>query len=86
MKREELVKAIGNTLNVIVTFTKKNGEERVMKCTRNWEVAKKSENFKQPAEKTEPVEYGENDRVIVWDVEKDAFRSIIPSSVISVKA
>ena len=62
---------------VTVTFTKKDGSERVMNCSLQQEIIPISEN-KTP-KKVKP----ENENVLaVWDLEKDAFRSFRVDSLI----
>lgn len=82
MDKKQLIESIGRG-RAVVTFTKKDGTKRVMKCTRNWDEAAKSPNYKAPREKTEEEKAAAEARnaVSVWDLEKDAFRSIIPESV-----
>lgn len=67
--KAELVEALA-TKEATITFTKKDGSERVMRCTRNIE---KMDGW-QPSES--------GDRVIpdnllpVWDLENNGWRSI----------
>ena len=63
--------------NVNVTFTKVNGEMRVMKCTLQENVV--------PAFESKGVKK-ENDNVLsVWDLDKSAWRSFRVDSVKSVE-
>lgn len=62
-----------NTVNV--TFTKKDGTERAMKCTLQ-------ENVVVPYEqKTDRKKEANDDVFAVWDVEKSAWRSFKIDSV-----
>lgn len=84
MNTTELKKAIGDSKCATVTFTKKNGEQRVMKCTRNMDYLENE--LKKPAP-TGKLNYDPDDKglVIVWDLEKDNWRSITADTVISVQ-
>jgi hypothetical protein len=63
----------------VVNFVKKNGEIRQMFCTRNWKiVAEKFDNYVEPSqEKKHKV----TTNIVVWDIEKRDYRSIIPDSI-----
>ena len=70
--REELVELLKNNI-VQVTFTKLNGDERVMPCTLY-------EGMLPPAKKDDPITQKKvreiSDKVIaVWAIESKAFRS-----------
>lgn len=82
MKVGEMKREMVNVLKeseATVTFTKKDGTERVMKCTLQTEFL--------PIQKPKPEGYvarKPNDEVIaVFDIEKKAFRSFRIDSVIS---
>jgi len=63
---------------ISVKFTKKDGSERVMKCTL-------MEGIIKPHEKTTEREKKVNEDLIsVWDVEKDAWRSFRYDSILEV--
>lgn len=64
-----------------VTFTKKDGSERVMKCTQFWDFI--PENMKPVVGKD--MVYVEN-QVRVFDLEKQQWRSFLKDSVVSVSA
>ncbi len=69
---------------VIVTFTKKDGSERVMKCTKSMDLIPPDKHPKPLAEGEEPKPV--SDVVCnVWDLEKGGWRSFRYDSVISVK-
>jgi hypothetical protein len=62
----------------VVTFTKKNGEERVMRCTQNMDTI--------PSEK-HPIGTGvtyTDNQVRVFDLDKSEWRSFRKDSIISV--
>lgn len=56
-----------------VTFTKANGEERVMKCTLNEDIV--------PPFEVKGTKKKNDDVVSVWDLEKAAWRSFRVDSV-----
>jgi hypothetical protein len=60
-----------------VTFTKKDGTERVMTCTLLKDIVPKYEK------KTEKVKKINENVLSVWDIEKDSFRSFKADSIIS---
>ena len=73
MEKSDLLKSLAEGV-VTVTFTKKDGTERVMQCTRSSTLI--------PTEfhpKGETVETGDNIRV--FDVEKSGWRSFNFSAV-----
>ena len=93
MTKNEL-KAITDK-GAIVKFIKKDGTERLMKCSTDWKnIALLDPNFVPPKGKdketngiTEPIESNEDpNSLMVWDVESRGYRKIITSSVLEVKA
>ena len=62
-----------------VTFTKVNGESRVMMCTLEEGVVPQYEK------KTDRTKASNDDVVSVWDLDKSAWRSFTVSSVTSFK-
>jgi|TARA_B110000467_G_C18332948_1_gene494855 hypothetical protein len=59
-----------------VTFTKVNGEERVMKCTLQ-------ESFLPQTDKATATNKENSNVVSVWDIEKNAWRSFRMDSLTS---
>ena len=59
-----------------VTFKKKDGSERVMKCTLQEDIVPIYEK------KTERVKKVNDEVLAVWDLEKDSFRSFKLDSLI----
>lgn len=55
--------------DIEITFTKKDGTERLMKCTLKEDVVVPYEK------KTDKVKEKNSDTLSVWDVEKNAWRS-----------
>lgn len=62
-----------------VTFTKQNGEERVMRCTLQDSILPKQVDLEEAIQKKGPT-----DSLAVWDMDKNAWRSFRYDSVISV--
>ena len=73
MERKELIGKLKEG-DVSVTFTKKDGSERVMKCTLKEDVIPSVESSKK-----ENVGV-----VVVWDTEKNAWRSFRMDSITNV--
>ncbi len=63
-----------------VTFTKQNGDERIMRCTLQESVLPTQTDLEESIQKKGPT-----DSLAVWDLEKNAWRSFRYDSVISVK-
>lgn len=63
-----------------VTFTKANGDERVMRCTLQESYLPKQTDLEVAVQKAGPTE-----SLAVWDLEKNAWRSFRYDSVISVQ-
>ena len=62
-----------------ITFTKKDGSERVMKCTLK-------EGVVVPHEKTtDRVKEPKNDILPVWDTEASAWRSVTIPNILSIE-
>lgn len=61
---------------VTVSFTKENGEARVMRCTLNQRIAPKEANPR-------PLR---DDLVIAWDVDADGWRSIKVAAITKTEA
>jgi hypothetical protein len=71
MEKSELIKKLSEGVTV-VTFTKKDGSERVMQCTRSASLI--PVEF-QPKTETLEVESEVSDNIRVFDVEKQGWRS-----------
>lgn len=63
-----------------VTFTKQNGDERIMRCTLQESVLPAQTDLEESIQKKALT-----DSLAVWDLEKNAWRSFRYDSVISVK-
>lgn len=85
MTREELKKElVKNELGVNVKFTKSDGTERLMKATLN------SKHLPVPTEavkeKKERKKNEDPNFFVVWDLDKDAWRSFNYENVFFIKA
>ena len=82
MNKQELREILINN-KVKLTFTKVNGEERIMDCTLLPEFLPEPKPLKEGEEKKVRKE---NDAVIaMWDLNKNAFRSCRLENVVSVE-
>lgn len=61
----------------VVTFTKKNGDERVMSCTLNEEILPEQIDLEEAIQKKKP----NPDVLAVWDTDIGAWRSFRWDSV-----
>jgi hypothetical protein len=68
--KEELIKALHENI-CVVTFTKKNGEERVMSCTLSEEILPEQIDIEEAIQKKKP----NPDVMAVWDTDIGAWRS-----------
>ena len=69
ISRAEITTALREQ-NAEITFTKKDGTDRVMKCTLRSDVAIPYEK------KTDRTREGKENILPVWDLEADAWRSV----------
>lgn len=76
--RAELTKALSEQ-NAEILFTKKDGTDRVMKCTLRSEVAIPYEK------KTDRTREGKPNILPVWDLEADGWRSVNIETIKEVK-
>jgi hypothetical protein len=87
MTKVELVESLKQG-EVVVTFKKKDGSERVMKCTKSFNIIPED---KQPKTETNvEAKLDENgnpiisDLITVWDIESNGWRSFDYKSLIKV--
>jgi hypothetical protein len=76
-KGRKWLKSVLETDVVEVTFTKKDGSERILKCTLKEDVLPEVQN-KEAKEKSQEA-------IAVWDVESEGWRSFRWDSIKSVK-
>lgn len=82
MTTTELKSQIGAAA-AVVTFTKKNGEKRVMKCAINKEYLLANVSETEYVEPTNTASFDAETRgmVRVWDLENKAWRTITADTV-----
>ena len=80
MTRDEIVTELKEGL-LEVTFTKANGEERVMKCSLHKTF---TANLTEEVKKTNQRKINE-DVIPVWDIAKGGWRSFRVDSITSIK-
>ena len=80
MPTKQLLKELLQKKVVEIKFKKKDGSERLMKCTLLSDIVPVYEK------KTDRKKKENEDTLAVWDIEKDSFRSFKVDSVISYQA
>jgi len=78
-EKSEIEQALDEGATVSVVFTKADGTERTMLCTKNSEVI--SEQYTAPEKKTERTRKDTDGLVVVFDLEKNEWRSFRLNSV-----
>lgn len=78
-KSKESLQELLRNFVAIVTFTKKDGSERVMKCTLKQDIAIPHER------KTERVKEPKDDLLPVWDIDASAWRTITVPNILTVE-
>lgn len=78
-KSKESLQELLRNFVAIVTFTKKDGTERVMKCTLKQDIAIPHER------KTERVKEPKDDLLPVWDIDASAWRTITVPNILTVE-
>ena len=85
MTKQELVESLKEG-EVVVTFKKKDGTERVMKCTKN--IAHIPEEFHPKTDKVVKLDENgnaiESDTITVWDMESNGWRSFDYKSILKI--
>ena len=80
MPTKQLLKELLQKKVVEIKFKKKDGSERLMKCTLLSDIVPVYEK------KTDRKKKESEDTLAVWDIEKDSFRSFKVDSIISYQA
>lgn len=78
-KSKESLQNLLRSFVATVTFTKKDGTERVMKCTLKQDIAIPHER------KTDRVKEPKEDMLPVWDLDQGAWRTITVPNILSVE-
>jgi hypothetical protein len=80
LTKAEIKEILKNNTTVEVTFTKVNGEQRVMNCTLHESVIPKSELPLEASKKSQ------NDSIVsVWDITQNGWRSFRVDNLVSIK-
>ncbi len=87
MTKEELVENLKQG-EVVVTFKKKDGTDRVMKCTKSFDIIPEDKHPKTEKEVTPKLDEKGNiivsDLVMVWDLDKEGWRSFDYKSILKI--
>lgn len=83
MTVNELKNAIAKLNVATVTFTKKNGEERVMRCSINWDelLANSDKTGYSKPTREAAFDAEANDMLRVWDLDERGWRIINANTV-----
>lgn len=82
--KEELVGLLSNG-EVVVTFKKKDGTERVMRCTKDFKHIPEENHPKPVSEGTERKPVSNPDLIGVWDLDNNGWRSFDYKSLLNVE-
>lgn len=74
MTKEELVENLKDG-EVVVTFKKKDGTERIMRCTKSFDSIPEEKRPKTTNEVAEKPTTTNTDLIMVWDLDKEGWRS-----------
>lgn len=74
MTKEELVENLKDG-EVVVTFKKKDGTERIMRCTKSFDSIPEEKRPKTTNEVVEKSTTTNTDLIMVWDLDKEGWRS-----------
>lgn len=74
MTKEELVEKLKDG-EVVVTFKKKDGTERIMRCTKSFDSIPEEKRPKTTNEVVEKSTTTNTDLIMVWDLDKEGWRS-----------
>ncbi|NDB28790.1 DUF2693 domain-containing protein [archaeon] len=74
MTKEELVENLKDG-EVVVTFKKKDGTERIMRCTKSFDSIPEEKRPKTTNEVVEKPTTTNTDLIMVWDLDKEGWRS-----------
>ncbi len=83
MTKEELVESL-NEGEVVVTFTKKDGTERVMRCTKSFDSIPEEKRPKTTSDTIDKPSPTNTDLLMVWDLDKEGWRSFDYKSLLKI--
>jgi hypothetical protein len=85
MTKEQLLENLKQG-EVVVTFKKKDGTERVMRCTKSFDVIPEE---KHPKASNEPItdtpKPSNTDLLMVWDMDKEGWRSFDYKTILKIE-
>lgn len=83
MSKQELLDHLTNNKKVVIEFTKKDGSNRRMVCTRNMDLIPEAAHPKKtdaPKPAKDPLA---SEFIHVYDVEAQGWRSVYPNTITS---
>ena len=83
MTKEELVENLKEG-EVIVTFKKKDGTERVMRCTKSFDSIPEEKRPKTTSDVIDKPSTTNTDLLMVWDLDKEGWRSFDYKSLLKI--
>lgn len=87
MTKEELVENL-KAGEVVVSFKKKDGTDRVMKCTKSFQIIPEDKHPKTEKEINPKLDENGNivvsDLIMVWDLDKEGWRSFDYKSILKI--
>jgi len=72
--KEQLMENLNNS-EMVITFTKKDGSERVMRCTRAFDSIPEEKRPKTTNDLVEKSTPSNVDLIMVWDLDREGWRS-----------
>ncbi len=83
MTKDELVENL-KVGEVVVTFKKKDGTERVMRCTKSFDSIPEEKRPKTTNDMVEKPTPSNIDLIMVWDLDKEGWRSFDYKSLLKI--
>ena len=83
MTKEELVESLKEG-EVVVTFKKKDGSERVMRCTKSFDSIPEDKHPKTTSDSIDKPSTSNTDLIMVWDLDKEGWRSFDYKSLLKI--
>ena len=83
MTKEELVENLKDG-EVVVTFKKKDGTERIMRCTKSFDVIPEEKHPKTTSDTIAKSTTTNTDLIMVWDLDKEGWRSFDYKSLLKI--
>jgi hypothetical protein len=83
MTKEELVENLKDG-EVVVTFKKKDGTERIMRCTKSFDSIPEEKRPNTTNEVVKKPTTTNTDLIMVWDLDKEGWRSFDYKSLLKI--